>query len=398
MTTTKEMTAQKIDEQPPPFPLRTSVTTQPAPLTVSPSESRPAAGSLDVLVSCGPFDSPEFQQLNIVFTVADGWDNDDAEILTPDWETVVASIDLPAGWERDTSQDIKGRFTFAPKDQKAKPNDTLRLHLDIERLSAKIGITNVVFTIKPVAHQTRPEPVIIPLGKFPPGFSLTNFRADDPIVEYGEATKIRWDVSGDQGVSYEYYVNGQKSPLPSAQIKSPMDTGPLQRVTVYKLHAKYQVGSEWTTHDSSAVVHVNRGDIIANNITANNAEIAGMPPSCAKLVKKYDFPVNNSTKNWNIGNPGRPDDGLIVGILLIDSAEHVEASITLELVSTLTPTSKVTVTSPNSTFPCDHFVALAPAEAAYRVFLKTTGNGEIHGYMRLYWMSMTNNYTPPTLR
>lgn len=284
------------------FPFRSSISTQPAPMTVSRNPSKPTKASLDVLISNDDFTEIACESLTIEFNVADDdWNEDAASILTPVWKKVSwPKPELPPGWVEDTSDPRPGVFTFRPENKVVGPSDALRLHLDNIHVSTCKGITDVVISVKTPSGT---KDVTHSIGKFPVGFTLENFRADDPIVENGRSTKLNWTVEGDDNAEYEFFVNGVKKELEGNRIEPPFDTGPLHTTTVYKIVAKHQVGQDWIPHSDSTVVQVHGGTITASsvlvngditasnalinrNITASNALVNGDITASEALIKR----------------------------------------------------------------------------------------------------------------
>lgn len=284
MPTIEELEAEDLA---PKFPLRTSIVTRPAPLIVSESASNPNLAAIDVLVSASAFARPKFTALTIAFKARDNWDNDAADVLTPAWNSVVATLDLPHGWTHDTSDPAPGRFRIIPQDGGIKPNDAVRLRLDQVPVSATLGVTNVTISLE-VATGDAPDPSVHQLGKFPRGFTVEGFRADDPVVEHGEATAVRWKASGGDNVDYRFYVNGTER---GDKITSPFHTGPLHGNSTFQLVATMQVGPDTVKHAFSTAVQVNGGDITAHKIHTESLFVQGSEPLAYETTRwfKFDF-------------------------------------------------------------------------------------------------------------
>ncbi|MEW2354907.1 hypothetical protein [Spirillospora sp. NPDC029432] len=311
------------------FPFRSSISTHPAPMTVSKNSSTPTKASLDILISNDGFSHVELESLTITFKVADNdWAKDTPGMLTPVWNRVSApKPELPPGWTEDTSNPKSGAFTFKPQNKKAGPNDVLRLHLDNIHVSTKTGITNVVISVKTPSGTPKFKTATHSIGKFPIGFELKNFRADDPIVENGQSTKINWTTDGDDNVIYQFFVDGVEKK--DGVIKPPFDTGPLHATTVYKITAKHQVGDDWIPYSDSTVVHVHGGELTASKIscdqiTASKADFTKLQPAFVELLASWeekwewaffgdDYP--KTIKQTSVRD--RPLKGLLVGELVI---------------------------------------------------------------------------------
>jgi hypothetical protein len=229
MPTVEEVRDELMPEAAPRFPFRTSVTTQPAPLTASENASNPVKGTVDVLISKGTFGDYKFKALTVGFTAATNWDKDAPNVLTPAWTSVVPTLSLPPGWSQDTSDPVDGKIRIVPKNGVATRTDVVRLRLDGVPISAKVGVTPVTISVEPTSGDAPQQ--VHELGKFPAGFSVTGFRADDPVVQHGEATTIRWTATEDSDVSYTFFVNSTEVPAPVGTI---YPTGPLHGNTVYR--------------------------------------------------------------------------------------------------------------------------------------------------------------------
>ncbi|RFS82958.1 hypothetical protein D0T12_22415 [Actinomadura spongiicola] len=274
------------------FPLRTSVTTTPSPMSVSSAKDQPAYGNVEVLVSTGAFIELRLYELSVTFTVTNSWDDDGPGVLTPDWGNVTRSATSPPAWDQiRSSQD--GEFLFRPKKGQAGLNETVRIRLSNVPLSRRIGVTNVVISALET-EKGSPVQKIYPIGKFPQEFQLADFRASSPIVQYGKGTDLLWTVRGDSHVTYELHVNGKNSGLKSEKIKPPLGTGDLHATTVYQLVAVYQNGQEHARHATATTVIVGSGDVDTKRLTAeratitHQATIAGLAPACAKPLVAED--------------------------------------------------------------------------------------------------------------
>ncbi|TMR42510.1 hypothetical protein [Actinomadura geliboluensis] len=84
------------------FPFRSSISTHPAPMTVSESSNAPTKASLDLLISNDGFSRIEFESLTITFAVAgNDWGEDAPSILTPVWDKVSRpKLELPPRLDR----------------------------------------------------------------------------------------------------------------------------------------------------------------------------------------------------------------------------------------------------------------------------------------------------------
>jgi hypothetical protein len=376
------------------FPLRTSVTTTPSPLNVSPSKSNPTKGSIDVLVSSDAFSSPDVYSLIITFKVADDWDLDAADILTPAWSSVSPYIGKDDKWT--VSKPQPGTFTFTGG-KKFAHNETLRVRLDNVPISTELGITNVVISVKATETASAVRSTH-PLGKFPHEFKLTDFHADDPIVERGESTSIRWTVSGDNDVKYELYINGTDSGKPSSQIKPPLSTGPLFTTTVYKLVATYQVGADRLRHETATTVFVNNGDVTTERLTAKTATIAGLIPNCVQTLINLDkIKVKTGNRSWTASNWDGVGAGLIIGVLAIEQKDGTHDSLTLNFDSNYTESREIKVSSSSKDWAVQTFVIPMPAGRSFWISLSASGSERVYGDVQLTWISLTDNYTPPAL-
>ena len=334
MTSTIAPPTADADTEEDDFPFRSSISTQPAPMTVSKNSSNPTKASLDILISNDGLDDVPCQSLTVEFTVADDdWGLDAENILTPVWRKVSwPEPELPPGWVEDTSDQRSGVFTFRPENNVAEPNDTLRLHLDNIHVSAVKGITNIVIYVETPEGKPTYKPAVHSLGKFPHGFQLTNFRADDPIVESGQSTTLNWTVDGDDDVSYRFFVNGTEKELKNGTIQPPYDTGPLHSTTIFKISAIHQVGNDMIPFSDSTVVHVHGGDLTASTIrskqiiaskvktrkiTARQAVIHLRPPALVEtMADSWQMTMaqwRHDAKVQEIRIENQPCDGFLTG-------------------------------------------------------------------------------------
>ncbi|GAA2125109.1 hypothetical protein [Actinomadura napierensis] len=377
------------------FPFRSSISTHPAPMTVSKSPSTPTKASLDVLISSYAFSNIEFESLTITFTVAgNNWGEDAPDILTPVWNKVSPKIELPPGWSQDTSNPEPGQFTFKPKNEKAEPDDALRLHLDDIHVSAIEGITDVVISVEAPGDKPKFKDATHPIGKFPIGFELKNFRADDPIVENGQSTKVNWRVDGDDNAIYQFFVNGVEKKLEGGRIEPPFDTGPLHTTTVYKITAKQEVSNGWIPYSDSTVVYVHDGDV-----TAANALIAGLRPALLKTLISYDVPkiIGEGRAGTKYQYTG-PGDGLIVGELTISGGEGAKAELEVRLICEGFPTTEAKVSVGSSDgYSRKHIVTPVPSGEAWTALINVeNSSGTTTGRVKIYWVSLSGDNRSPS--
>jgi hypothetical protein len=290
-------------------------------------------------------------------------------------------------------------FVFKPKSGKAAPNETVRVRLDNVPLSTKMGITNVEIRVKktslaPAVRTTHP------LGKFPYHFKLTDFHADDPFIQRGESTNIRWTVSGDSKVQYEFYINGTNSGKPSSEIKSPLKTGSLLSTTVYKLTAKYQVAQQTLRHDTSTTVFVNNGDVTTDRLTAKTATIAGLIPACVKTLVHLDNALlTDDYLRWTVNNWGDVSEGLLIATLKIDQDESKSAKLTLTIESADADRQSIQVISgSNQGRGVKSFILPMPAGERFWVVLEPAGTRQVRGTARITWMSLSDEYVAPIMK
>ncbi|MQY09696.1 hypothetical protein [Actinomadura macrotermitis] len=380
------------------FPFRSSISTHPAPMTVSMNSNTPTKASLDLLISNDGFSEIEIESLTITFTVADdNWGEDASGILTPVWNKVSRpKPELPPGWTEDTSSPEPGRFTFKPKNKKAQPDDALRLHLDDIHVSAIKGITDVVISIETPGGRPEFKEATHSIGKFPVGFELKNFRADDPIVENGQSTKINWTVGGDRDVHYQFFVNGVERKNRSGRIEPPFNTGPLHATTIYKIIAKQQVGNDWLPYSDSAVVHVHGGEI-----TAANALIADLRPALLATLTTGEHRSSNGrrfTPNQQYRGKFRgPGDGLIVGVLKISGEGNAKAEVTALLACEGFPATEVKASIGDSGYSKQHIIMPLPGGelCRVRVIPKSHNNLSATVQFALHWVSLSGDTRAP---
>ncbi|QKW37517.1 hypothetical protein HUT06_28820 [Actinomadura sp. NAK00032] len=393
MTTTIAPPSTEAEERV--FPFRSSISTHPAPMTASESPNAPTKASLDLLISNDGFSRVKFESLTITFAVAgDDWEADAPSILTPVWNKVSRpKLELPPGWTEDTGDQEPGQFTFKPADNEAGPNDALRLHLDGIHVSAIEGITDVVISIETPRGRPGYEDATHSIGKFPIGFELKNFRADDPIVENGRSTKLDWTVDGDRNVTYQLFVNGVEKHLEGGRIEPPFHTGPLHTTTVYELIAKHQVGNDWLPYSDSTVVQVHGGEI-----TAANALIAGLRPALLKTLISYET-------QEVIGNGGEaakyeckgPGDGLVVGELTITGGEGEQADLEVQLICQgFAPV--VARASAGTCGGCtrQHIIMPIPGGEVCEVRIQAENSSNTTGRVKLYWVSLSGDNRAPS--
>ena len=236
-----------------------------------------------------------------------------------------------------------------------------------------------------------------PLGKFPSQFKLTDFHADEPIVQRGSATNIRWTVAGDTDVKYTFYINGTDSGLPSSQIQSPLNTKALFTTTVYKLVAEYQLGSERPRYETATTVFVNNGDVTTENLTAKKATIAGLLPNCVKTLIKLDqFQVTTQKKGWESDRWEGVGDGLLIIALSIKQKSNTSETIKITLNADRVQT--IEVSSDKSKFATQSLVIPVLGLDQFSVEMVANGTGKVRGNLRVAWISLTDNYTPPPIK
>ncbi|QKG27264.1 hypothetical protein [Actinomadura verrucosospora] len=376
------------------FPFRSSISTQPAPMTVSKDSNTPTKASLDLLISNDGFSHIDIESLTITFTVADdNWGQDASGILTPVWNKVSRpKPELPPGWAEDTSSPEPGQFTFKPENKKVKPNDALRLHLDDIHVSAIEGITDVVVSVEVPDGQPEFKDATHSIGKFPIGFEMKDFRADDPIVENGQSTKLNWKVGGDDNVVYNFFVNGVEKELRSGRIEPPFDTGPLHATTVYKITAKQQVGGDWLLYSDSTVVHVHGGEI-----TAANALIAGLRPALLKTLLSYhSFEVIGAGTEESKYRCTGSADGLIVGELKITGEGKAEAELAVRLTCEgFPPVEAKAPAGGNDLYFGQYIIMPLPGGEVCEVQVKAKNVETTTGWVNLHWVSLSGDNRSP---
>ncbi len=378
------------------FPFRSSISTHPAPMTVSESSNAPTKASLDLLISNDGFSRIEFESLTITFAVAgNDWGEDAPSILTPVWDKVSRpKLELPPGWTEVTGDQEPGQFTFKPANKEAGPNDALRLHLDDIHVSAIEGITDVVVSIE--APDGRPgfKDATHSIGKFPTGFELKNFRADDPIVENGRSTKLNWTVNGDHNVRYQFFVNGVEKKLGGGRIEPPFHTGPLHTTTVYEIVAEHQVGNDWLPYSDSTVVQVHGGDI-----TAANALIAGLRPALLKTLISFESQEviggGGEEAKYECQGPG---DGLVVGELSIsEGQERAQADLEVQLTCKgFAPVAARVSAGTGGGYTRQHIIMPIPGGEVCEVRIKAENSSSTTGRVKLYWVSLSGDNRAPS--
>ncbi|MER7987685.1 hypothetical protein ABTY53_19190 [Streptomyces noursei] len=234
--------------------LQYSPTTLPDPLTISPASGTVELGDLIIVSSRISPDPIETNEIAVHIPIgAEAWQ------LVLDYTGMQTSINL-TGWSA-TPDPANERILFKPNTGHATltPTQGVTLQLSKLRINRQVGTAPVVIALKwrtPGSTSYRTEEQTLSLGKFPPGFYLRDFKADNAYIENGDPVTLSWDHSENATCHLLY----ESAEIPVTDY-SKFPVQDIRRNTMFYLRARAQAGTGTAERTLSYYVTVNRPDL-----------------------------------------------------------------------------------------------------------------------------------------
>ncbi|MQY03214.1 hypothetical protein [Actinomadura macrotermitis] len=277
------------DQQPPPpdghepttLMLSHSLTTLPEPLQVAMGGESPQA-TLSVVITNASTEAIDCEQVFVAL-----WAGGKAGDLSPRPPENCRQNELP-GWKRvyrEVEEEKEGKKTGSiicmyawerQSDQvRILPNETMMLTITDIEVTPVVGVTEVHITEKvheqEGAKQWTNNTARYMLGKFEENMTISDFRAEKPVVRRGERVKLAWSTTTlpTSPATVELAYDGRAIPLTGhTGFQSP----PLNHDTAFRLTLTYApVKGQKAVHFLDAQVHVVDGDVKAHTLNVTEA-------------------------------------------------------------------------------------------------------------------------------
>lgn len=289
--------------------------TNPTPIVVSPSnvasEKKLDSGedlieesvaTISLVITNNTEETQKFNSINIYFPIGNDdieKEQDDTSFLTNSMSNIKVHYNMSEySYKIDIDED--NDYCYIRKCDKndeyidfdINPNESIFLVFRCTQISTKVG--DFPIYIEETSKEDDEESAIAAyyFGKFPYGFFLDNFRAEPPVIQYGESTTLKWD--GAYGKGFEYAIcsnknlntqNSDENSIVSEEqnweeLKTRnLKVDNLTSSSVFTLRVRYKKYLGVATPSEyylQTTVFVINSDINATNITAKNAGITNI--------------------------------------------------------------------------------------------------------------------------
>lgn len=251
--------------------LNYSLSTQPDPLTVSPSTGSPSVGTLTLIVSNGGDRPVWLDTITIEFEVSAL-----AQALTNDGSNISVAASPSSLWNPRV---VSRSSTFTIE---VSPNSGAPVEVTTEGIAVYIYAVPINETVgtacvdvlerssyKNSGYTNRKG--TLEVGKFPAGFFFSNFTAQTPEVANGDPVTLSW--AGQESAVY-YLSYGDGAPVNVSNTRS-YTTQALHSDTTFLLQATYVENAETVNAYLTTSVDVSKPDINATSVSVSGPLTAG---------------------------------------------------------------------------------------------------------------------------
>ncbi|MEV6431688.1 discoidin domain-containing protein [Nocardia sp. NPDC051463] len=256
-TATTATTGSSVSNDP---PLTFDLNTAPDPVRVSPASGDAQRADFVLVGSRRSSDAIECRRITVV--VPTGENSPD---LTPDLTSASAAISLP-DWTPTTNPAAK-TITFTPTSGSAEigRDEGVTVQLMGMRINSVVGTALLRLEVEwreaGSDDQWETGTSTFDIGKFPAGFDLVDFIAEQSVIDNGGSVEFNWEAQGVSSLRLLYDVADI-----NVMNLTTFTVNHLARTTVFYLRATVQVGNNTVERVLSTTVTVRVPDLEVENL------------------------------------------------------------------------------------------------------------------------------------
>ncbi|MEK2479293.1 hypothetical protein [Streptomyces noursei] len=237
------------------------LTTQPDPLRVSPAQGASERGEIVIVGSAQNFNTIEIQRITVGFPVGDL-----AHALTEHLRDIEAAVNhAGTSWpaaHNEAEQEIVFNAPGGAATVEPGHGVTIQLRdIPINRQVGSVPLTVIVSWRREGTTNWRDDIDTLPVGKFPPDFTLANLKADPIALEHSGSTTLTWEAS--DNATYKLLYGTAEIDVTNVRTYT---VNNLKQTTPFYLRGIAQSGNTTVERTLTSLVTVNVPDLEVTNL------------------------------------------------------------------------------------------------------------------------------------